>query len=37
MYLGKERRLSSVQGKKSNSHKEGLGRAESRYNCAGIG
>lgn len=37
MYLGKERRLSSKQGKKSNSHKRALGRAEGRYKHAGVG
>lgn len=37
MYLEKERRLSSTQGKKSNSHKRGLGRAEGRYKHVGVG
>lgn len=37
MYLGKERRLSSMQGKKSNSHRRGLGRAEGRYKHVGTG
>lgn len=37
MYLDKERRLSSTQGKKSNSHERGLGRAEGRYKHVGVG
>lgn len=37
MYLGKERRLSSMQGKESNSYKRGLGRAEGRYKCVCVG